>query len=665
MSKLGRTLVIGGLLFASLLQVPPSFAVNYTVTYNANAGYVGALSNSTNGVAQAGATTGSVPTSQSVAAGTSVALQAQGDLARQGFTFAGWSTAQNGNGTLYAPGTQYTVNADITLYAKWTVPLAARLIGNGGSMISVSNPNAITNGSYCLGTGVRGITSDGTSIYFRPAAQTGYICKTTPAGVVESVNRVVGLENVPVAGNADSIAIVYGNGCLFLRKDTGSTLGSIYCIALSNWSLNSVTLSVNMPAGTTWLYGNFIQFPDGRIGSVGAGLAAATFQSTYPTLGTCPTAYCKVLRIYTVSGTGTGVLNATFSKDFVLADFESWPGDDHGIATDGTYLYQIYHARGYKVWALQNTGPSYLVFNGDGDNAGVNTGHIAGAGTCQASTGVSGSYCQITYPIDGYTTNLATKFTNGTYLGRAHGLNRYLIGDYEPTTISTVVYTRFWLSDSVAPPPGPGNPDIVAPSFTSSDTFTVTENISPSFTAATIVVNESATITIASGLDGSQFNIVYSDTAVAIIQFKVSPDYEGPTDAGGNNQYDITLNATDSAGNTGVRQINIRVTNLNESASIATPTVSGSVYKGVQIAITATVNAPGKVRFFMDGKRIANCLSVSTTGSYPNYTASCNWKPTSMASHKVTAYLTPSDVTFTGGSSPVLTVWVLKRTTSR
>jgi len=358
--------------------------------------------------------------------------------------------------------------------------------------------------------------------------------------------------------------------------------------------------------------------------------------------GQCPsTMSCKVLRLYRPSGTGKTV-TFTFSEDIVLADEESgWPDDEHGIATDGTYLYEIKYSEGYKVYALQSGAPSYVVFDG------------SKSGTCGANSGTSQTLCPINNPLTGATGTLS----NATFMGRIHGTNQYLIGDY--TT------AQFYISDSVAPPVGPGNPDVIAPSYTSTDTFTVAENIATSINAATVIVNESSTITIAAGNDGTRFDIIRVDTATAYIRFKASPDFEGPLDNGSNNIYDITINATDLAGNIGVRTINIRVTNVNEDSVTGTPTVSGNVYKGVVISITVTLNAPGKVRFFMDGKRIASCLAVSTSGSYPNYSASCSWKPTVTARHNVTATLTPSDYSFTSSSSQVGTFWVLKRTTLR
>ena len=625
-------------------MVSPASAANYTITYNANAGQVGA-------VAQAGATTGSLPATTSVAQGTVVTVAAQGNLARQGFTFGGWADRADGSGVTYSPGTgTFTLGAgNVTLYALWQVPVAARLIGNGGSVIDVTNPNNVTDGSLCMGKGIRGITSDGTYIYFRPSVNIGYICKTGTNGVLISVIAVSGLATVPET----QLALVYGNGCLFLRKDASTTFNSIWCISTSSWNLTSIALpgAYPMPAGGTWLYGNFIQFPDGRIGSVGTSTQAASWPGGQGTgAGQCPaTMFCKTLRLYSVSGTGSSV-TTTFSTDFILADIHNgWPSDDHGIATDGTYLYQVRHARGYKVWALQTTGPSYLVFNGDSDTSATTP-------ACGASTGVTRTYCLIANPVTGASTGAA--LTNATYFGRSHGLERYLVGDFDGSS-------RFWLSSPATPPPGPGNPDVTPPSFTNSDTFTVSENVATSFNAATVTVNDSATIAIAAGNDGALFNIVIVETATAYLRFKVSPDYEGPTDVGTNNIYNINVSATDSAGNALTRTFAIVITNLNEPSSTTPPSVSGMAYKGVVISVTVTVNSPGTVRFFLSGKRIAGCLSRPTSGNYPNYTATCQWKPPVMGFQNLTAELTPSDPSFSRSTSAVGTFWVYKRTTLR
>jgi hypothetical protein len=626
---------------ATLTVLPVAQANPFTITYNANPDMVGA-------VAQRGITTGSVPTSSSQASGTTYTVLGQGSLARQGFTFAGWNTSNAGTGTTYQPGSSFTIASSFTLFAIWTVPVAARLIGNGGAIVNVANTNNVASGSLCLSAGIRGITSDGTHIYFRPSTNLGYICKATPNGVLVSVHLVSGLAAV----QADSLALVFGSGCLFLRKDA-TTLNWIYCIAISNWSLNSISLPAGnpMPSGGAWLHGNFIQFPDGRIGSVGTSVAAASWSGGVGTgSGQCPsTMFCKSLRLYTPTGTGAST-TLTYSADFILADIhDGWPSDDHGIATDGTYLYQIRHARGYKVWALQTTGASYLVFNGDSDSSATTP-------ACGATTGATGTYCLIANPVTGASTGAA--LTNATYFGRSHGLGKYLVGDYDGSS-------RYWLSEPATPPPGPGNPDITPPSFTNSDTFTVTENIATSFNAATITVNDSATLVIAVGNDGSLFNIIKTETASAVLRFKDSPDFEGPTDVGTNNIYNITITTADSLGNSASRTFFIVVTNLNESSTTSTPAVLGLVYKGIVTTITVTVNAPGSVRFLLSGKKIPGCLSRPTSGSYPNYIATCQWKPPVTALQTLTAELTPSDSSFARSVSTVGTFWVLKRTTRR
>jgi hypothetical protein len=640
LARVLTALVVG--ISATLTSLPVAQANPFTITYNANAAYVGAVS-------QAGITTGSVPTSPAQASGTTYTVLGEGTLARQGFTFAGWNTLATGTGTTYQPGSTFAIASSFTLFAIWTVPVAARLIGGGGAIINVANTNNVANGSLCLSAGIRGITSDGTDIYFRPSTNPGYICKARPDGVLISVHLVTNLDLVP----SDQLALVFGNGCLYLRKTT-TTLDSIYCIAISNWSLNSISLPAGnpLPAGGGWLNGNFIQFPDGRIGSVGTSTAAASWSGGVGTgAGQCPTSmFCKTLRLYTPSNTGAST-TLTYSAEFVLADaITGWPSDDHGIATDGTYLYQIRHARGYKVWALQTTSPSFLVFNGDADGLSATTP------ACGATTGVTASYCLISNPVNGASTGAA--LTNATYFGRSHGLGKYLVGDFDGAS-------RFWLSEPATPPPGPGNPDITPPAFTNSDTFTVTENVATSFNAAIITVNDSATLVIAAGNDGALFDIVKTETASAVLRFKASPDFEGPTDVGANNIYNITITTADSLGNSASQTFFIVVTNLNESSTTSTPSVVGLVYKGIVTTVTVTVNAPGTVRFFFAGKKIPGCLARPTTGSYPNFTATCQWKPPVTAQQTLTAELTPSDSSFSRSVSAVGSFWVLKRSTRR
>jgi len=75
--------------------------VQYTVTYNANGA------------------SGDAPDAQTVDPGTAITLPGKNNMIYSGKVFDGWNTQANGNGTSYVEGLSYTVNANITLYAKW------------------------------------------------------------------------------------------------------------------------------------------------------------------------------------------------------------------------------------------------------------------------------------------------------------------------------------------------------------------------------------------------------------------------------------------------------------------------------------------------------------------------------------------------------------------
>jgi uncharacterized repeat protein (TIGR02543 family) len=83
----------------------------YTITYNGN-----------------GADGGTVAAAGSFTFGNSYSIATKGTMTKSGYTFAGWTTASNGTGTLYANATDsiassaatYTAATNLTVYAKWT-----------------------------------------------------------------------------------------------------------------------------------------------------------------------------------------------------------------------------------------------------------------------------------------------------------------------------------------------------------------------------------------------------------------------------------------------------------------------------------------------------------------------------------------------------------------
>lgn len=85
-----------------------------------------------------GNTSGSVPAAAtSYANGTSVTVLGNtNSLAKTGYTFTGWNTQADGNGTPYSAGNTITMNANYTLFAQWsenmtTVTISANPTGMG------------------------------------------------------------------------------------------------------------------------------------------------------------------------------------------------------------------------------------------------------------------------------------------------------------------------------------------------------------------------------------------------------------------------------------------------------------------------------------------------------------------------------------------------------
>ena len=107
------------------------------------------------------------------------------------------------------------------------------------------------------------------------------------------------------------------------------------------------------------------------------------------------------------------------------------------------------------------------------------------------------------------------------------------------------------------------------------------------------------------------------------------------------------------------------VSGVAVAASVGTPTVSGLVYKGIYTTITITVGASGYMRFFLNGKRIPGCITRNTSGTSPNFTVTCNWKPPVKGSQRINATFTSTDNSYLGGTTPAATFQVLPRTNTR
>ena len=113
-------------LYAKWNIISSPITQTYTVTFNSN-----------------GATSGTVPTSVTVNSGSNITLPSGSGLTKDGYVFGGWNTNSSGTGTNYNASSSFTVNGNVTLYAKW----------NTGSSASVSIEMVqIPGGSFQMGS---------------------------------------------------------------------------------------------------------------------------------------------------------------------------------------------------------------------------------------------------------------------------------------------------------------------------------------------------------------------------------------------------------------------------------------------------------------------------------------------------------------------------------
>lgn len=286
------------------------------------------------------------------------------------------------------------------------VPLAARLLAEPyqttGVRVTLSNLSHMY-GLANDGTHAYAIENNGNIVSTPLAAIEGQEpgSSMTAEGTIHTVGWSVG--DAPAWPGVSDLSLSYGNGCIFITNNS-NTLGGIhlYCIDVSDYSVTDIPVPEDkpLPAGNYYVKSSLIDFPDGRIGKV----SAETYSEENGQ-------YESTLRTYTLTGTGKNVTIA-WSQDFVMGDPVLFAVDEHGIATDGTYLYRI-QWRDYnpntKVWTLSGSGIADVVYSG-----------------------------QYTMPFD-----------NMHFLSHNHTDNYYLVGHFSSN--------HFFITTEADPGPGPGN----------------------------------------------------------------------------------------------------------------------------------------------------------------------------------------------------------------
>lgn len=126
---------------------------------------------------------GWAPQQQLVEAWTSISLPGQESLSMDGATFQGWSTTQRG-GTILTAGSSFTVNSNVTLYARWGATVT--FLANGGSGSPPAAQTVSVGDSITL-PGQGALTLAGSTFLGWSTSQTGGVI--LPVGTSFTVNR--------------------------------------------------------------------------------------------------------------------------------------------------------------------------------------------------------------------------------------------------------------------------------------------------------------------------------------------------------------------------------------------------------------------------------------------------------------------------------------------
>ena len=122
----------------------------YTISYNANGG------------------TGTVST-QTKYYDETITLKDGTGLSRENYTFIGWNTEADGTGTDYSAGASYSINASLTLYARWKLTYIKPSISNAKAYRVNSGGTPDMQGEYIyVSFNYKGGSIDGGSTYIKP-----------------------------------------------------------------------------------------------------------------------------------------------------------------------------------------------------------------------------------------------------------------------------------------------------------------------------------------------------------------------------------------------------------------------------------------------------------------------------------------------------------------
>lgn len=295
-----------------------------------------------------------------------------------GYTFIGWNTSADGKGTAYAPGTTWTANGTLTLYAQWTPGQAGLTYDGNGATGGKTDPqpgktdekinvrdNGFTRDGYMFVTwntqaGCKGKAVNPGDEWTLQGSSTLYACW---AGNAQTLayhgNGATGGNTAVQSGKTGDELTTNANGFTrdgytFVRWDTAKDgSGTAY-----GEGKNGVSQYTMKPAGND-LYAIWKANP-----------ASIVYRNGYPnTTGSTPDTTGSTGDTVTVSQNGFDRPGYTFTgwSTSKRGDPSLNPGDKHTLEPGTT-----------TVWAQWKANPAHLVYNSNVGGIGSETRTVDG-----------------------------------------------------------------------------------------------------------------------------------------------------------------------------------------------------------------------------------------------------------------------------------------------
>ena len=188
-----------------------------------------------------------------------------------------------------------------------------------------------------------------------------------------------------------------------------------------------------------------------------------------------------------------------------------------------------------------------------------------------------------------------------------------------------------------------------------SASVTVAENSTVVTTVTATDANAGQTLiySIAGGADAAKFTI---DSSTGQLSFIAAPNYDSPTDSGGNNIYDVIVQVADSMGATDTQAIAVTVTNVNETPTdlaLSANTVAENAANGTVVGtVSGTDPDSGDTKSYSFTDSAGGRFAINSSTGAITVANSSLLDYESAASHTVTVRVTDAggltyDETFT------------------